>query len=128
MAEYILKDKLNKENITDILVESRALSGEEENNPMYKKAQNILITKGIPFSNHYSHALKKSDLENFDIFICMEEYQINRVKFILGTNARVIKLLDKDIEDPWYTNNFDKVFEEISLGCNKIMGLIKQTK
>ena len=31
------------------------------------------------------------------------------------------KLLDKDIEDPWYTRDFDKVYNEIYEGCIKLI-------
>jgi len=42
------------------------------------------------------------------------------------TENKVYKLLDftdtpGDIEDPWYSGNFEKVFEQITAGCKGIL-------
>ena len=45
--------------------------------------------------------------------------------------ASILAFLDikywgkKDIEDPWYTNNFEKVYEEIEEGCQEILKYVK---
>ena len=50
----------------------------------------------------------------------------NNIKNILNIlesdpENKVIKLIDEDIEDPWYTNNFEKVFNQIMSGCLKLL-------
>ena len=50
MAEFILKDMIKKNNIDDIIVESRATSYEEEGNDMYYLAKEELTKRGVPFT------------------------------------------------------------------------------
>lgn len=117
MAEFILKN-LDKDKKYQIA--SRATSYEEQGNDMDRRAKNILDIHNIPYTKHKATRLEKSDKEKFDIFYVMEEYQIERVKSILGEDSNVKTLLEEDIEDPWYTNNFEKVFNQILIGCKKI--------
>ena len=117
MAEFILKE-LDKDN--EFLVESRATSYEEQGNDMDSRAKNILKEHNIPYTRHHATRLELSDKEKFDRFIVMEEYQIDRVKNILGEDTIVEKLLEVDIEDPWYTNNFEFVYKQILQGCKNI--------
>ena len=64
----------------------------------------------------------------FDYIIVMEEYNLPRLFRIIGDDPenKVSKMLDftnipGDIEDPWYSGNFEKVFEQITLGCKGIL-------
>ena len=128
MAEYILKQKLKDNNIKDIIVESRAISYEEQGNPIYPEAKKVLLKNNIEVGNHTAKRIEKDDINKFDYFICMEDYHITASKKILGNNINIFKLTDYDIEDPWYTRNFDKVYKEIDEGCNKLLIKIKEDK
>ncbi|MBQ2583334.1 MAG: low molecular weight phosphotyrosine protein phosphatase, partial [Erysipelotrichaceae bacterium] len=44
--------------------------------------------------------------------------RLNRI--VEDTENKVKMLNDYEIEDPWYTGNFDKVYEEIKEGIEKI--------
>lgn len=126
MAEYIMKDLAKGRE--DIYVESKAVSAEEIGNPIYPSAAATLKKHNIPFANHRARQIKKEDYANFDYIIVMEEYNLPRLFRIIGSdpNGKVYKLLDftpisGDIEDPWYSGNFEKVFEQITLGCKCLL-------
>ena len=125
MAEYILKDMLIKNNIDNVVVESRATSYEEQGNDMYPKAKRILNQKGIPYNRREAKRLENKDYDKYDIFYYMEDKNLKNIERILDSTDKCQKLLDKDIEDPWYTNNFEKVFEEIEQGCKEIIKKLK---
>ena len=125
MAEYILKDMLSKNNIDNVIVESRATSYEEQGNDMYPKAKRILNQKGIPYNRREAKRLENKDYDKYDIFYYMEDKNLKNIERILDSTDKCQKLLDKDIEDPWYTNNFEKVFEEIEEGCKEIIKKLK---
>lgn len=125
MAEYILKDMLIKNNIDNVIVESRATSYEEQGNDMYPKAKKVLNQKGIPYNRREAKRLENKDYDKYDIFYYMEDKNLKNIERILDSTDKCQKLLDKDIEDPWYTNNFEKVFEEIEQGCKEIIKKIK---
>lgn len=128
MAELILKSKLKENNIKNVFVESRGTSYEEQGNPIYPKAQDVLADHNIELAPHRATCIEKKDLKKFDYFICMEDYHVTVTRRVLGDKANITKLLDYNIEDPWYSGNFEKVFEEISLGCDALIEKIKERK
>jgi len=123
MAEFIMKDKVKKlSREKDFLISSRATSYEEEGNDMYPAAKEMLEEKGIPYTRHFAKRLEKSDYNKFDLFICMEEYNIKNVSYIFqDPDNKVIKLLDKDIADPWYTGNFLNTYNDLDKGIDEFL-------
>ena len=133
MAEYIMKDLTKNRN--DVYVESKAVSSEEIGNSIYPKAAATLRKHNIPFGNHRARKTEKKDYDKFDYIIVMEEYNLPRLFRILGDDPqkKVYKLLDftaasGDIEDPWYSGNFEKVFEQITEGCKGLLEKIDKYK
>ena len=120
MAEFIMKDKvklLGREK--EFIIESRGTSYEEEGNDMYPPAKRMLDSKGIPYTRHYAKRLEESDYNKFDLFICMEEANIRNISYIFDDpDNKVIKLLDRDISDPWYTGNFISTYNDLCEGIN----------
>ena len=62
----------------------------------------------------------------------MDSNNIRNMNYLFNdTNNKIYKLLDftelkHDIEDPWYTRNFEKVYNEIYLGCTNLLKEIMQ--
>ncbi|MBQ9019456.1 MAG: low molecular weight phosphotyrosine protein phosphatase [Bacilli bacterium] len=120
MAEFIMKDKISKlGRDKDFYIESRATSFEEDGNDMYPLAKKVLDEKGIPYTRHYAKRLEKADYNKFDLFICMEEANVRNIKYIFDDPyGKVIKLLDRDISDPWYTGDFIKTYNDLDYGID----------
>ena len=124
MAEFILKDMVNKRNIANnFYIESCAISTEEIGNDIYYLAKEKLIEKNIPFQKRNARQLTIKDYNEFDYIIGMEESNIKNILRIFNKSKdnRVIKLLDIDIDDPWYTRNFEKTYNEIVKGCENLL-------
>ena len=119
MAEYILKHLNN-----NLIVESRATSTEEIGNDMHPKTKEQLIKHNIPFNIHQAKQITIDDYNNFDLIICFDEYNYNNL-YRMFNKEKIEKLLDKDIDDPWYTGNFDKTFNDIYEGCLKLLERVK---
>lgn len=116
MAEYIFKYLSNK-----YIVESRATSREEIGNDMHYKTKEQLTIHNIPYEKHYAKQITIEDYNNFDVIVCFDSYNLSNLKRILNDTSKVIKLTNKDIDDPWYTNDFDKCYNEIYDGCIKLL-------
>lgn len=127
MAEFIMKDKVNKLGLSDkYIIESRATSYEEEGNDMYPLAKRMLDEKNIPYTRHYAKRLEYDDYSKFDLFVCMEEANIRNIKYIFDDSEdKVIKLLDRDISDPWYTGNFINTYNDLVEGIDKLLNVNK---
>ena len=121
MAEYIFK-YLTKEKYK---VESRATSTEEIGNDMHYKTKEQLIKHNIPFNRHKAKQITLDDYNNYDIIICFDNYNLNNLKRMFNGNKE-IKLLDNDIDDPWYTGDFDKTYNEIYYGCVGLISRIEE--
>lgn len=116
MAEYIFKYITN--NKYEIC--SRGISNEEYSNDIYYKAKEILDKNNIPYTKHFASKISLNEYKEADYIIVMEHYQIERLYTMYGKRKNVISLQDYDIEDPWYTGNFDKVYNQIYNGLTKL--------
>jgi len=133
MAEFIMKDLVKKNNLQDkIQIASAATCYDEIGNDMYLQAQATLNNHNIPYTKHSARIITKEDYNNFDYIVAMEDSNIRRINNIVGedTDNKVCKLLDftgtsKDIEDPWYTRNFEKVYNEIYEGCQALLKVVE---
>ena len=129
MAEYILKDMVNKKGISDkFLIESKATSTEELGNDIYYLAKEKLIEKNIPFEKRNVIQLNKNDYDKYDYIIGMADYNIDDILDIIGhdNDNKVYKLLEfkgsKDnIDDPWYTRDFETAYNQIYEGCTYLL-------
>ena len=123
MAEFIMKDKVKRLGLEDkFLIESRATSYEEEGNDIYPPAKEMLDKNNISYTKHKSTRLENSDNKKYDYFICMEEANVYYAERILGKDtSKVIKLLDRDISDPWYTGDFQSTYDDLCEGIDKLI-------
>lgn len=128
MAEYICKDLAKG---MDVHIESMAVSREEIGNGIYPPAARTLESHGIPYGKHRARQITRADYEEFDHVIVMEQYNLPRLMRIIGQDDqhKVSRLLDftdtpGDIEDPWYSGNFETVYQQIVKGCKALLNSI----
>ena len=125
MAEYVCKDLAKG---MDVHIESMAVSREEIGNGIYPYAARTLEGHGIPYGKHRARQITRADYEAFDYVIVMEQYNLPRLMRIIGQDDqhKVCRLLDftdtpADIEDPWYSGNFEAVYQQIVKGCQALL-------
>ncbi len=128
MALMIFKDMVIKNNKRYMFsCCSRATSMEELGNDIYPAAKRKLEEKGIYVEKHMAIQFKKDDYDKYDYIIVMEERNRRDLLRIIGNDVdnKIHLLMEytnnlKDIDDPWYSGDFDIAFDEINEGC---MGL-----
>ncbi len=132
IAEFVFKH-ITKQDADKIKIESRAVSTEEIGNDIYSPAKAVLKKNNIPFEKHRATQITMAEYDEFDYIIIMEQYNMPRLKRIIGDDYsnKVFRLLDftektGDIEDPWYSGNFDKVFEQIYYACECLKKHLKE--
>lgn len=129
MAEFIFKDMLEKcGREKEFVVASSATSTEEIwngiGNPVYPPAKAELAKHDISCKGKRAVQLKKSDYDKYDMFICMDERNIINTMRIFGDDPdnKIRKLLkNKDVSDPWYSGRFDIAYNDIYIGCKKLL-------
>lgn len=121
MAEFILKDKIEKNNL-DIKCESRAVSNEEYGNDIYPYAKKELEKHNIKYSRHFAKKINERDYQEFDEIYVMDSSNLYYINMIIDDKDNKIKLLSNmDIEDPWYTRNFEAVYIQIDKAIDNLI-------
>ncbi len=129
MAEFIFKDLVKKAGLEENFVIASAATSTEEiyrgvGNPVYPPAQDELKKHGLSAKGKRARQINQSDYDFYDLLICMDENNLRNMHFMLGGDPmhKFFKLLDftdskGDVADPWYTDRFDKTYEDIYRGC-----------
>ncbi len=134
MAEFIMK-KLVRENIPDegISIASSATSTEEIGNPVYPPARAELNRHGISCGGKYAVQLKKDDYGRYDLFVVMDGNNLRNIRRIFPDDpqGKIHKLLEfagrpDDVDDPWYTRDFEKAYDDILKGCTGLLEYLKE--
>ena len=125
MAEFIMKDMVEKRGLADrFLIESAAHSTEEIGNPVYPPAKRELAKHGISCAGKTARQMRRDEYGKWDYIIGMEKINLGYMERILGGDpeGKVHLLMDftdhpEDIADPWYTGDFEGVYRQIEKGC-----------
>lgn len=112
----------------EFAMDSAAVSAEELGNPMYPPARRKLREKGVPILPHAARRMTATDYEDFDLLIGMEARHLSAMRRITGGDpeGKIHRLLDfttrsRDVEDPWYTDDFETAYRDIAEGCEALL-------
>lgn len=123
MAEYIMKYLLSGDKLKDAIeVSSAGVSDEECGNDIYPPAKRMLSMHNIPYGIHYAHRITDPEFDAADYIFVMDHSNLAALKRRFGNaSGKIRMLIDKDVDDPWYTGDFASVFNEIFIGCSEIL-------
>lgn len=135
MAEFIFRDMVRRQGLgSQFKIASAATSREEIGNPIYPPAKRKLAQYGISSEGHRARQITKKDYEEYDYLLCMEQYNIRNMMRILGSDPqnKVCRLLDfsscpRDIDDPWYSGDFETAYRDIYMGCEALLTHIRMS-
>lgn len=124
MAEFIMRDLVEKEGRADeFVIQSSATSSEELGNPVHYGTRGVLDRLGISCKGKYAVKLTKKDYEEYDYFVGMDKANQRNMKNLFGGDPlnKVSLLLDyvgieRDVADPWWTGNFEETYQDVSAG------------
>ena len=125
MAEFVMKDLVNKKGMADQFeIASAATSTEEIGNPVYPPAKRKLKEHGISCEGKTARQMTKTDYTYYDYIIAMDRFNLRNMTRIVGNDPdnKVSLLMDftshpGDVADPWYTGDFDATWDDVYEGC-----------
>lgn len=145
IAEFVLKDMVEKRGIQDFFeIASAATSTEEiwggRGNPVYPPAQAVLREHGIGktaytnFSNKRARQVTRADYAYYDYLLCADAANIRNTTWITGADylEKIKLLLDftdrpgRSIADPWYTDRFDETYRDVVEGCTAFLAELER--
>ena len=138
MAEFILKDMVQKRGIADRFYIASAATSTEEiwngiGNPVYPPAREELAKHGISCAGKRAVQVTKADYDEYDYLICMDSNNLRNLSRIIGPDkdGKVSLLLDyagrtgQSIADPWYTGNFALTYTDVVEGCEGLLNYLQ---
>ncbi|MEH7386921.1 low molecular weight protein-tyrosine-phosphatase [Bacillus sp. JJ1521] len=136
MAEAIFRDMVKKDGLAnEIQVDSAGTGDWHIGHPPHQGTQTILTKNNVSFEGMKARKVIQADLEQFDYIIAMDSDNMRNLKRMTGTEktGQIKRLLDfvedskvTDVPDPYYTGNFDEVYELVSNGCKRLLDVIKK--
>lgn len=139
MAEFITKKivkDLGKENEYEIAsaatTEDAIISG--IGHDIDVRSQRVMNEHGIPFNHRQARKMVKSDYEKYDYIIGMDEenfFDMNHIS-VGDPERKEYKLLSfvdsmMDVDDPWYTGDFEAAYQDIYRGCEALIKKIEMS-
>lgn len=139
MAEFITKKlvkDLGKENEYEIAsaatTEDAIISG--IGHDIDVRSQRVMNEHGIPFNHRHARKMVKSDYEKYDYIIGMDEENFFDMNHISAGDPerKEYKLLSfvgsmMDVDDPWYTGDFEAAYQDIYRGCEALIKKIEMS-
>ena len=134
MAEFVMKDMVAKQNLSHCIeAASAATSYEEIGNPPHMGTWRILHAHGISCKGKTARRATLQDYADYDYLVCMDSWNIHKLSFIIPDDpeGKISKLLEfcgesGDVDDPWYTGDFETTWEEVNRGCAALLSKIKK--
>jgi protein-tyrosine phosphatase len=136
MAEAIFRDLVKKEGLEDkIMIDSAGTGNWHIGKPPHHGTQQILSKYNIDFEGIRARQVREEDLASFDYIIAMDVENLGNLRRLAGYKKTgfIGRLLDfvpdsdvADVPDPYYTGNFDEVYELVQKGCKNLLETIKK--
>lgn len=134
MAEAVFRTMVVEAGLTDrIEIDSAGLGGWHAGERPHKGTLQVLTQHGILHEGIHSRQIQKVDLDEFDYIVAMDEENMTGLKRLGAERSdKVFRLLDlveesqvKNVPDPYYTGNFDEVYEMVTRGCKVLLDRIQ---
>ena len=112
MAEFVMKDKVLRAGLARwIYIESAGTSDEELGNPVYPGTRRILARHGINCDGANIRNMRRAWNGDPD----------GKVSLLLDFTAAP----GREIDDPWYTDDFDSTWELVCEGCDGLLAELR---
>ncbi len=135
MAQFVLQQMVDENGLSHYFeIDSAATESYNEicHAGIYYGTKEILKAKNIPFEEHYSRRIRKTDYDYFDYIIAMDDSNVEDIQSLVGLDIerKIYRLLDftsqpRNIKDPWYTGNFEECYLDVVKGCQAFLDYVK---
>lgn len=135
MAEAVFRDLVRREGLEDrITVDSAGTGDWHIGHSPHEGTRKLLDRYGISYAGMKARQIAKADGDRFDLIVAMDTRNERDIRSVLGASPKsdVIRFLSLmpeqelvDVPDPYYSGNFDEVYELVKEGCDKLLTFVK---
>jgi len=149
MAEAVLRYQVKEAGLEHVIhVDSAGTGDWHIGHPPHEGTRKLLDSKSISWNGMTARQVKPDDFAEFDYIIAMDNSNLSNLQAISEQNTessigapdhaegsakpKLFRLLDllperklENVPDPYYTGNFDEVYEMVEAGCRVLLGQIQ---
>ncbi|MFC0211685.1 low molecular weight protein-tyrosine-phosphatase [Paenibacillus chartarius] len=136
MAEAVMRRKVQEAGLAErIKVDSAGTGNWHTGKPPHEGTRGILKRHGVDDSGIRARQVREDDFHEFAYIIAMDDSNVvNLGRFAPKEHrSEVKKLLDfvpkhlgGDVPDPYYTGNFEEVYDMVNEGCERLLAYIRE--
>ena len=134
MAEYLCRHMAAQRGIA-VQTASAGTSGWHDDEGMHCGTADVLDGLGIASQDFVSRKIKKSDLNDYDYLIVMDDSNLRDAEKFFGRQPeKIFKITDllpkgsgyDHVPDPWYTGNFNETRDILTACCDVLLTRLQQ--
>jgi protein-tyrosine phosphatase len=135
MAEAIFRQLINREGLEGKIVVDSAGTGDwHVGKSPHEGTREILEKNNISYDGIKARQVFEGDVSDFHYIIAMDAENLGNLRRMAGyqKTGYIGRLLDfvsnskiEDVPDPYYTGNFEEVYELVTDGCIELLKTIK---
>lgn len=135
MAEAVFRSHVLKAGLSDQIVVDSAGTGDWHiGHPPHEGTRKILDQYGIDYTGMVARQVNSEDFYDFQYIIAMDDMNVTNLTSLFPKDhkAEVKKLLEfvpkhagGNVPDPYYTGNFEEVYEMVDEGCGRLLHYIQ---
>lgn len=136
MAEFVMREKIRQAHLDNcIFTDSAGTSGWHDGENMHHGTAQTLAKHAIDHRGFTSRKVRKSDWEQFDYLVAMDNQNLRDLEAIFGKQPKKLfqittlceDLAHDHIPDPWYTGDFDETYHLLEQCCQALLEKICRT-
>lgn len=137
MAEAIFRHKVQRVGLeNNIKVDSAGTGDWHIGKEPHEGTRRLLDQYGVSYEGMKARQVVSHDFEQFDYIVCMDNSNWSNLSQLPGSvKADIVKFMDllpehelREVPDPYYTGNFEQVYELMEAGCQVLLDKICQEK
>lgn len=138
MAEAMFRHKVKEAGLEHkIEVDSAGTGDWHIGKPPHHGTQDVLNNYQIDYTGMHARQIIPIDEQNFDYIIAMDDSNVSNIQAIFNNpKSEIKKMLEfavksyesSDVPDPYYTGNFEEVYEMLDDSCDQLLKYIREQK
>lgn len=135
MAEAIFRHQVEAAGLADkIRIDSAGTGDWHVGKPPHEGTRRILTEHAISYEGIQARQVAKEDLSTFDYIVAMDNSNLSNLQRLgITTKRPIYRLTDlvpntsyNEVPDPYFTGNFEEVYDLITAGCHNLLQLIRK--
>ncbi|WNS46857.1 low molecular weight protein-tyrosine-phosphatase [Paenibacillus sp. MMS20-IR301] len=137
MAEAVLRHKVAQQQLSGQITVDSAGTGDWHIGKLpHEGTRRILDLHGISYLDMMARLVSGDDFDKFQYIVCMDQSNgVNVRKLPGGDKRELMYFMDllpeeelREVPDPYFTGNFEQVYDLINAGCDVLLDRIRSEK